>query len=129
MIIGIIIGLWLLAAAFKSVCDTLAFRFKKSIFKNRKEDWWNPSKSWRNMYKNGKKSDGASFIGSTSIFKFTTDAWNMFDFLSHGCFSAGIVVLFDIRFKLAWWVCILMFLGLQGLYMLMYEAASKAYRP
>jgi hypothetical protein len=129
MIIVLIVGLWLVAAAFKSVCDTLAFRFKKSIFKNRKEDWWNPSKSWRNMYKNGKKSNGASFIGSTSIFKFITDAWNMFDFLSHGCFTLGIVMLLDMEFGFAWWVCVIMFLVLQLSYMLMYEVMSKAYKP
>jgi hypothetical protein len=128
MIIFLIIGLWVMAALCKSACDTLAFRFKKSVFKNRKEAWWNPSKSWRNMYKNGKRMDGPKFLGSTTIFKFTTDAWNMFDFLSHGFFSAGVVILFDVQFKLLWWVCVLMFMGLQLSYMIMYEFMSKAYR-
>lgn len=117
-----------MAAIFKAACDTLAFRFKKSIFKNKNDTWWNPSKSWRNMYKNGKRSDGNKFIGSTSIFKFTTDAWNMFDFLSHGCFSIGIIILLDKEFKLQILSCILIFIMLQLSYMIMYELISKVYK-
>ena len=77
------------------------------------------------MYKNGKRSDGAKYLGSTTIFKFRTDAWNLFQFISHTALSMCIVMIFDMRFELLWWVCILLFLAIQSLYMITYASLAK----
>ena len=117
--------LWLISAISKTISDTLAFRFKKSIFKNLNEDWWNPSKSWRNMYKNGKRSDGPKYFGSTTIFKFTTDAWNMFESISTATLSICIVMIISNGFKLSGFVSVLLFLVIQLVFTFSNNALSK----
>ena len=119
--------LWLISAISKTISDTLAFRFKKSIFKNLNEDWWNPSKSWRNMYKNGKRAEGPKYLGSTTILRFTTDAWNLFEFLCSSCLSISIVTALTLEFKLQLLTSIILFLFIQVLYTLSYIQVSKQF--
>ncbi|HXB40323.1 MAG TPA: hypothetical protein VNZ49_07250 [Bacteroidia bacterium] len=50
-------------------------------FKNRfskiNNQFWDPSLSWKNKYKNGNCELGPKFTGSTTIFACTTDAYHM----------------------------------------------------
>lgn len=67
------------AGVAKAVMDTLQFHFVSSIFYRGKDDqFWMPSISWKNKYKNGNKEDGESFWGSTTIFISFTDGWHLF---------------------------------------------------
>ncbi|HXU27355.1 MAG TPA: hypothetical protein VN698_08995 [Bacteroidia bacterium] len=49
----------------------------KRRFKNVNDQFWNPSISWTNKYKNNDPCLGPKFTGSTNIFVCTTDAYHM----------------------------------------------------
>ena len=65
---------WSLAAVCNAVMDVLAFKYKRSIFNKLDPDFWNPSRSWRNKYKDQEEPKGPKFFGSTTFLVFTTDA-------------------------------------------------------
>ena len=50
--------------------------FKKR-FSKANDQFWNPSISWTNKYKNNDPSLGPKFMGSTDMFVCTTDAYHM----------------------------------------------------
>jgi len=50
--------------------------FKKR-FSKVNDQFWNPSISWTNKYKNNNPALGPKFMGSTDIFVCTTDAYHM----------------------------------------------------
>jgi hypothetical protein len=58
-----------------AMMDTLAFRFKKSVFKNWDADKWYPGKSWKNKFKDGQERKGPKFIGSLDILSFFTEGY------------------------------------------------------
>lgn len=70
-------------ALFAGMCDGLAQTLYSHYytFENRFPDanrqYWNPSESWTNKYKNGDPAQGEKFIGSTTIFVFSTDAFHL----------------------------------------------------
>jgi hypothetical protein len=41
------------------------------------DKFWNPEQSWKNKYMNGDPTKGEKFMGSTTCFAFTTDAYHM----------------------------------------------------
>jgi len=72
--------------------DTLQFHYGNSCFsKLKKQNWWNPSISWKNKYKNNNPDEGSKFFGSTTIFVWTTDAWHFFQMIFLSTFFLGIV--------------------------------------
>jgi len=116
MMIYIWVGLcWGIAGIFTALAHSLAFKFKKSIFKDMNQEWWNPAKSWKNVYKDRMPSKGAKFLGSTIFFKFVTDAWHLFRFLATSALTLSVVVVFDHLFELLWWQCLLLFVGLNAI--------------
>lgn len=82
MTILLVILCWVGAAIFEAIKDTLAFKFKTSIFRNFNPDWWNPSISWRNKYREGRPFLGARFPGSTHVLSLVTDAWHLCQWLT-----------------------------------------------
>ncbi len=82
MIVLTILGFILVAisAACEAVMDKTQFHFDKSIFSQDKykQTFWDPNKSWVNKWKEDLKTE--KFIGSSTIFVFTTDAWHLFKF-------------------------------------------------
>ena len=78
------IGLLLLVAsgAANAVMDKLQFHFNDSIFRVATDkEFWDPSISWRNKWKGGKRKNGEKFLFSSTILVFTTDAWHFFKFI------------------------------------------------
>jgi len=92
--IWMIISCWILAAACNAVMDTIAFKYKRSIFNNLNQQYWNPAKSWRNKYKDKMVFKGPAFIGSTTVFSFLTDAWHLFQFLSNSFLALSVVIIY-----------------------------------
>jgi hypothetical protein len=69
------------AAACEAVMDKLQFHYDKSIFSDSKykQTFWNPNLSWVNKWKDSSARE-ERFLGSSTIFVFTTDAWHLFKF-------------------------------------------------
>lgn len=123
MIVLIILVLvcWSLAAVCNAVMDVLAFKYKKSIFRNWNPDFWNPSRSWRNKYKNKEEPNGPAFFGSTTFLVFTTDAWHLFQFLSNSLIVLSIVLVFNHFANPYWWINLAIFAGLKVVWGSMFE--------
>jgi hypothetical protein len=49
----------------------------KPRFKKANDQFWKPSESWKNKYKNGDPKQGEKFRGSTTSFVFVTDAYHL----------------------------------------------------
>ena len=113
MTIILILSCWVLAAFCNAIMDVLAFKFKRSVFRNMNEQYWNPAKSWRNKYKNKMAYQGAAFPGSTTTLSFVTDAWHLFQMLSNSFLALSVVIVFQDLFDLNIWECLLSFLGLK----------------
>jgi hypothetical protein len=94
-IVFLIAGLILivLAAVSESIMDKLQFHYEKSIFSNEsyKQAFWDPSKSWVNKWKEDLKTE--KFLGSSTLFVFTTDAWHLFKFIRNTSLFIGLPIL------------------------------------
>ena len=62
------------SAISKAIMDTLHFGNK---FRNLGL-WWNPNESWKCKWKNGDKTQGEVFLGSSTVFVSFTDGWHFF---------------------------------------------------
>ena len=70
--------LMIFAGICNSVMDVLKTRFYKSVFLGKKPATWiDPSISWPNKWKNGDKSQGERFLGSSTVFVWVTDLWHL----------------------------------------------------
>ena len=82
-----------ISAISEAIMDKLNFHFEKSIFINKKNQlFWNPIESWKNKWKEDLRTE--KFIGSSTIFVFTTDAWHLFKFIKNTCLFIGLPLLF-----------------------------------
>ncbi len=126
MVSSIVIILLICVAGFnKAIMDALQFHYSTSIFiRFKNQQWWNPSISWKNKYKNGDKKNGPKFFGSTTFLSFITDGWHLsqFIFLS----SLQFAILFGINmttpFQWYYWVAgfIILKVVLGGIFELFY---------
>jgi len=76
-----IVSLIFVAAVSKAIMDKVRFHYSTSIFKDKNELFWNPSKSWKNKWKNGDSTQGEKFWLSSTVLVFTTDAWHLFQMI------------------------------------------------
>jgi len=86
--IGIILIclLLIISGISKSIMDVLQFKFNISIFsKFKNQNYWNPSISWMNKYKNNDPTLGPKFFGSTTFLIWSTDAWHFFQMIMLSC--------------------------------------------
>jgi len=82
-----------LAGISNACMDVLKVRWVRSIFYNVKnQQWFNPSLSWKNKWKNGNPRNGEKFLGSSTVFVFLTDFWHFSKFLMLLCISFSIVL-------------------------------------
>jgi len=89
--------LFIVAAISDAATDVISFRFENSIFsKFKNKNWFDPSESWKNKYKNKNPQDGPAFFGSTTCFVFLTDAWHFFQMIMLTCFD--FIAIFAINF-------------------------------
>lgn len=60
--------------------ETISYHYEtgfQSRFSNINNQFWNPTLSWKNKYKDGNPALGPKFMGSTTIFASTTDAYHL----------------------------------------------------
>jgi len=96
MILLIILGLILVAdsAVAEAIMNKIKFHYDKSIFSqdNHKQIFWDITKSWVNKWKDSSARE-EKFLGSSSIFVFTTDAWHLFKFFRDTFLFIGLLLL------------------------------------
>ena len=94
IIILIICGLLIsFSAISEAIMDKINFHYDKSIFIEKTNQlFWNPIESWKNKWKEDLRTE--KFIGSSTIFVFTTDAWHLFKFIKNTCLFIGLPLLF-----------------------------------
>jgi hypothetical protein len=82
----------LLAGASDGVNQALMYQYGgfKKIFPHATDQFWKPSKSGANKYKNGDPNQGARFPGSKTWLVFLTDGYHLTRFADH-LFMAGAV--------------------------------------
>lgn len=109
--------LLIISTISKSIMDKLQFHYTGSIFlKFTHRKWWNPSNSWKNKYKNGKKEDGPKFFGSTTFLVFLTDAWHFFQSIFLTSLQLSILFAINIGLPFQWWYWFLGLLIIKILY-------------
>lgn len=83
-----------LAGASKGFNETLTFHFKTfhQKFPNANPQWFNPSISWRNKYRNGDRSQGNRFFLSNTVLVMTTDQYHLNNFINRASWIAAIVL-------------------------------------
>jgi hypothetical protein len=94
--------LMIFAGICNSFMDVLKTRFNKSIFQGKKPaNWIDPAMSWPNKWKNGDKSQGERFLGSSTVFVWITDLWHLCKMLMLLGIALAIVFYVPI---VAWWI-------------------------
>lgn len=98
------IGLSFLSGASKGLNETLSHHYDRFEYKypGANPYYWNPSLSWTNKYKNNDPKLGEKFLGSSTIFVFTTDAYHLTNTIhKNTLFAAGITI--GIGERRPWW--------------------------
>jgi len=94
--------LLVLAGIFNAIMDVLKTRYNSSIFIDWKhQNWLKPSLSWRNKWKNGDKSKGERFFGSSTFLVWITDFWHLAKMLMLLCISFAFIFYSPM---IAWWI-------------------------
>ena len=83
LITHVILVLFIFAGMLNAIMDIIEKQFNQSkfvyFFKYR--HWLNPLLSWKNKWKNGDRSQGERFLGSSTVFVMFTDFWHFVKFL------------------------------------------------
>lgn len=69
---------WFIASIVNGAMDMNFNMYDRSVFSKLKGTFWNPSESWKNKWKNGDRSQGERFWGSSTVFVSLTDSWHLF---------------------------------------------------
>ena len=94
-----------LAGACDGVNQALQYQYDpfKKVFPNANDQFWKPSMSGANKYKNGDPSQGAKFPGSTTCFVFLTDGYHLTRFANHLLWSGAIAIKLSCYEKKKWY--------------------------
>jgi hypothetical protein len=76
----------------------------KTTFPGANDQFWKPSKSGANKYKNGDPRQGAKFPGSTTWAVFLTDGYHLTRFTDHLLWSGAIALKFSCHEKKRWYM-------------------------
>lgn len=97
--------------------DVLQFHYPefKQVFPRSNDQFWDPSQSWRNKYRDGDPANGRAFFGSRGVFVPLTDGWHAAKFLRTGSIILAVSVSPSSRFdpymygykKGMWWKTLL----------------------
>lgn len=87
-------GLVFLAGAAKGFNETLQFHWKEfhRQFPRANPQWFYPTVSWKNKYKNGDPEAGAKFPLSTSVLIMFTDQYHLNNFINRTAWGTAIVL-------------------------------------
>ncbi len=113
----------LLAVMANATMDTLAYRYHRSVFTLLgNAQWFDPSLSWKNKWKNGDPSKGNAFPGSSTVFVAATDAWHFAKSLCIASLLMALLAPFTLHLKQPWWIWVGTFFALQILWGLLFES-------
>lgn len=87
-------GLVFTAGASKGFNETLQFHWKefRRQFPNANANWFNPSVSWKNKYKNNDPEAGSKFFLSTSALVMFTDQYHLNNFINKMAWASALVI-------------------------------------
>ncbi|MEO7922393.1 MAG: hypothetical protein ABIR30_01855 [Chitinophagaceae bacterium] len=87
-------GLAFMAGASKGFNETLQFHWKefRRQFPRANAQWFNPSVSWKNKYKNGDSQAGARYPLSTSVLIMFTDQYHLNNFFNKMSWTSALVI-------------------------------------
>lgn len=98
----------LVAGAADGINQALQFRYDgfKRAFPGANDQFYNPAISWTNKYKDHDPAKGEAFLGSKTVFVFTTDAYHLSRFVNH-LFSSGAIAVKIGQKREKWFVYVL----------------------
>lgn len=84
----------LIAGAADGLNQTISYNWRgfKHAFPNANTQYWWPTTSFLNKYKDGKPENGPKYFGSTSFLVWTTDGYHMTRFVEHLFLSGALSV-------------------------------------
>lgn len=87
-------GLVFIAGAAKGFNETLQFHWKefRRQFPNANPQWFNPTVSWKNKYKNGDPNAGPKSFLSTSVLIMFTDQYHLNNFFNRMAWGSALVI-------------------------------------
>ena len=87
-------GLTFLAGASKGFNETLQFHWKefRRQFPKANPQWFYPSISWKNKYKNGDSEAGPKYPLSTSVLVMFTDQYHLNNFINKMAWGSALVI-------------------------------------
>jgi hypothetical protein len=97
----------ILAAVINAAMDTLNARYRQSVFFTkdfRINRFTDPATSWQNKWKNGDRTQGEKFFGSSTFLVWTTDFWHLAKTIMLLCFALAIVCYVPIIHPLLDWI-------------------------
>lgn len=99
-------SLFMMAGAADGVNQALQFQYPgfKKVFPNANDQFWKPSLSGANKYKNGDPSQGARYPGSRTWLVFTTDGYHLTRFADHLFMSGAVAFKIVGNEKKRWYV-------------------------
>jgi hypothetical protein len=71
---------------------------------NTNDQFWNPSISWTNKYKNHDPKQGEKFFGSTTFLAWTTDGFHFTQAIRNVGIIGGVSIIFPRKVKWYWYV-------------------------
>ena len=97
-----------LAAILNAAMDTINARYFTSVLYNPKwpkfNQFTNPAESWKIKWKNGDRTQGEKFFGSSTFLVWTTDFWHLAKTIMLLCFALAIVCYTPIIHPLLDWI-------------------------
>lgn len=85
MINYIIVFMLIISGITMAIQWTLQFHFDSITFIKLDPNKWNPAITCNNKWKNGDKKQGEKFLGSSTIFAWTTDPFHLFQAITLEC--------------------------------------------
>jgi len=98
-----------LAGAADGCNQALMYQYAgfKKVFPNANDQFWKPSMSGANKYKNGDPRQGAKFPGSRTYLVFLTDGYHLTRFTEHLLWAGAISVKISCHEKKKWYKYVL----------------------
>jgi hypothetical protein len=125
IIISTLLGI---TAMLLAVQEVISFRYKKSAFKNLNDEYFNPTKSWKNKYKKPFIKKGNKFLGSVYFFSFLTGFNELIKFITSSIIIILAILIINQKYILSIYENILLFLLLRGVWTYIYIKTTKNFK-
>ena len=68
-----------MAGSFDGTVEIIKFDYGafKRVFPNANDQFWDPNISWHNKWQDGERAKGEKFLGSSTVFVWTTDGYHL----------------------------------------------------